>query len=455
MSQTINPFNLNHTIIQSAVIHNDNYKEDILPFINAYEFTQSLFSPTIYGSLTINDSNDLLGNKFFNTNGENFVTISIRNVEDIVFEYKFILADIDLEIKGEIADSAIVVVSLISPDFFRNSYMLKSKGYVNLTISEMIKRILKEELNSTIKYQELNDPRESYTEQEATVTFAFTKIRPFEKIEILKNQAFGESDSVASTFLFYETINGYNFISYEHIINNTYSVKNPPNYVYSENMSTEKFRNPLYLGIKSFEATPRNNNLNRVINGMFSSEIYRFDFNTKRITVQQFNLDDDIKKFKNIYNDETINLSYTEQFAKDVRENGKYTYFIPWDSSVGRNDMSYKHFQYSRPFINLLDENTLNIFVDGNLKLNLGDLITTTIWKNKMRFDKSDDYVDNRYSGKYIIQALNNTIYKGEMQGVWYHDTSISLIRDFTPLENVTPNNANNRSGTTQFTRPG
>ena len=128
MSQTINPFNLNHTIIQSAVIHNDNYKEDILPFINAYEFTQSLFSPTIYGSLTINDSNDLLGNKFFNTNGENFVTISIRNVEDIVFEYKFILADIDLEIKGEIADSAIVVVSLISPDFFRNSYITIRTG---------------------------------------------------------------------------------------------------------------------------------------------------------------------------------------------------------------------------------------------------------------------------------------------------------------------------------------
>jgi hypothetical protein len=72
-----------------------------------------------------------------------------------------------------------------------------------------------------------------------------------------------------------------------------------------------------------------------------------------------------------------------------------------------------------------------------------------------MRFDTSDDYVDNRYSGKYIIQALNNTIYRGEMRGVWYHDTSVSLIRDFTPLENVTPNNANNISGTTQFTRSG
>jgi hypothetical protein len=101
--------------------------------------------------------------------------------------------------------------------------------------------------------------------------------------------------------------------------------------------------------------------------------------------------------------------------------------------------MTFKHFQYSRPFINMLKENILNIFVDGNLGLNLGDPINVKIWKNQDRHIKTEDYEDERYSGKYIIQGMNNTVYRGNMPGIWYHDTSISLTRDTTPTIDSTP----------------
>ena len=130
------------------------------------------------------------------------------------------------------------------------------------------------------------------------------------------------------------------------------------------------------------------------------------------------------------------NLSITSKFLNDVRENGRYTYFIPWDSASGRNDMTFKHFQYSKPFINMLKENELNIFTDGNLTINIGDPIEVKIWKNQDRNNKIENYEDERYSGKYIIQSLNNIVYRGDMVGIWYHDTSISLTRDTTPINN-------------------
>lgn len=436
-------FNHNHTIIEEAKIYNEFHSENILSILSSYQFTESIFSPTIYGSMIINDNRNILNSKFFNTSGENFVNIRVKNIENQIFEYTFILADVDFEIKGDIADSAIVRLSLISRDFFKNSYTFKSRGYIKLTISEIVSKILKEELNTDIEIENIGDPKFYSKEGESTVTFAFTKIRPFEKINILKQQAFGESDDISSTFLFYETRKGYNFRSFEDIITHSQFVENIQNYVYSESLSRNQFQDITFRGIKSFEPTTRNNNLNKVVNGMFSSEVYRFDFNTKRVTVKEYDLNEDFTKFKKV-NDSYNVPSVTSKFINDVRDNGKFTYFIPWDSSDGRNDMTFKHFQYSKPFMNMLKENELNIFADGNLTINLGDPINVKIWKNQDRHLKIENYEDERYSGKYIIQSLNNIIYRGNMPGIWHHDTSISLIRDTTPTTDSTPNPVRN-----------
>ena len=92
----------------------------------------------------------------------------------------------------------------------------------------------------------------------------------------------------------------------------------------------------------------------------------------------------------------------------------------------------------------MLKENELNIFTDGNLTINLGDPINVKIWKNQNRNNKIENYEDERYSGKYIIQSLNNVIYRGNMPGIWFHDTSISLTRDTTPIIDNVPDPVRN-----------
>ena len=114
-------FNYNHTIIESAYLETNNSKMDIVKNIISYEFTESIFSYTMYGTIIINDNADLLNKNYFKFNGEEKITITVKNLENNVFTYTWILADVELENKNTMADNAIVVISLVTKDFFKNS----------------------------------------------------------------------------------------------------------------------------------------------------------------------------------------------------------------------------------------------------------------------------------------------------------------------------------------------
>lgn len=436
-------FNYNHTIIESAYLETNNSKMDIVKNIISYEFTESIFSYTMYGTIIINDNADLLNKNYFKFNGEEKITITVKNLENNVFTYTWILADVELENKNTMADNAIVVISLVTKDFFKNSYTFRSKGYIKSNRTEVIRRILKEELKSEVPHNTLFFDFD--TRQETS--FAFTKIRPFEKIDILVQQMFDDrSDGLpVSTYVFFEDRYGYNLVSFEKIMNQSQS-KNEKTFIYSQNMAGNKFSDPLFNGIKSFESSNRNNNLNKIINGLYFSEVYRFDFTTKRITVEKYSLKDDKDKFAKLAGDNSNLTNTTDNFLDDVEKYGKYTYFIPWDSSRQIQDLTYKHFQYSKQFLYLLEENTLNIFIDGTLSIRLGDPIITKIWKNSNK-NEIEENLDDRYSGKFIVQSLTNTIYRGSQIGTFVHDTSVSLTRDTNVDSNKIKDDENRNTG--------
>ena len=154
--------------------------------------------------------------------------------------------------------------------------------------------------------------------------------------------------------------------------------------------------------------------------------------------MEEFNLHDDNKDFKHIDNnvDGKINIKMTDSFREDIKKNGKYTYFIPWNSENTTTDYTYKHYQYSKPFLYLINENTLDILIDGNLKLKLGNPVNISIWKNIMRAgNMNEDLLDTRYSGRYLIHTITNTIFKTDRKSPFLHESSVSLTRDWLNYE--------------------
>ena len=186
---------------------------DITNLIRYYEFSESLFSSTLHGKLIVFDGVGLLNNETFTITGEEFLTIGIQTGEDKLFEYKFVISNIDIESKSESGDSAVIVLTLLSIDQFSNLFTFKSKGYRDSSITDIVRSILITELGTQIKIDD-----ERFVQSTGNKTFAFTKIRPLEKIEILKQQAFQESETLSSTYVFYEDREGYNFRPIEQII---------------------------------------------------------------------------------------------------------------------------------------------------------------------------------------------------------------------------------------------
>ena len=217
MVEVTSPGNLNFTKINKALLTpinkvNDSVQElSLIKYIISFEFTTRMDNHTLFGTLILNDYDGIMNNEMFTITGEEFVIIEMENIEGTKFYYKFVVGGIDLEVKNESGDSALLILSLVSVDFFSNSFLFKSRGYVNLNITDIVKKILDEELRSEI-------PLETFEDTLSSRTFAFTKIRPFEKIEILQQQSYSKNDYLFSKFFFYETKTGYNFRSFEDII---------------------------------------------------------------------------------------------------------------------------------------------------------------------------------------------------------------------------------------------
>mgnify|MGYP003332637846 CR=1 FL=1 len=436
MVEVTSPGNLNFTKINKALLTpinkvNDSVQElSLIKYIISFEFTTRMDNHTLFGTLILNDYDGIMNNEMFTITGEEFVIIEMENIEGTKFYYKFVVGGIDLEVKNESGDSALLILSLVSVDFFSNSFLFKSRGYVNLNITDIVKKILDEELRSEI-------PLETFEDTLSSRTFAFTKIRPFEKIEILQQQSYSKNDYLFSKFFFYETKTGYNFRSFEDIIKKSNANTTPLTYYYSELSANLKIGNPFFRNIKKYEAFTRSNNFERIINGFYSGEVQRFDFNTKRVTKELFSMADDIKKFVHVGTDdktlENLSLNVSENFSKSIGKSSMYTYFLPWNSEDEMNDLTYKYYQYTKPFNHLLKENTLNIIIDGTFLIELGDPLIVEITDNNHPNDMNKN-IDMRYSGRYIVHGINHIIQQKDQFGMFYHDMCVSLVRDLMPI---------------------
>jgi len=253
---------------------------------------------------------------------------------------------------------------------------------------------------------------------------------------MIASQAFEKNTStLSSTYFFYETREGYNFRSIENIIFESRSNTQPFVYAYSQLANRNFFVDrTIARPIKSIVPTTRMTNLDRLASGFYGSEVIRFDFLQKRITSENYTAVNDIKNFQHVIGEPNDTSKYTlnvsEVFATKVAKASNFTYFIPWSSDEG--DLTYKSLLYSAPYLTLLRENTLEIVVDGTLRLKIGDPINVEITDNRPSIDVGKD-LDSRYSGRYVVQSINHLLTVNDF-GSFVYNNSLSISRDLIPI---------------------
>lgn len=433
MSEILQPYyrvQITKALLESMASDTGGTKSvDIMNLIQYYEFSESLFSPTIHGKIVVLDGVGLLTNESFTITGEEFLTLGIQTGEDKLFEYKFVVSNIDIESKSESGDSAIVALTLLSIDEFSNLFTFKSKGYRDSSITDIVRSILITELSTQVKIDD-----ERFIQSTGNKTFAFTKIRPFEKIEILKQQAFQESETLSSTYVFYEDREGYNFRPIEQIIETSKANTEPLTYEYSQQGSYISFTQPNRRLIRQIIPSSRMSNYSRLVSGFYNTTVKRFDFIHKRVTEEKFNAHDDAKKFAHMVGGQGERNAYTlnvsEAFAERIASVSDFSCLVPWNSDT--NDMTYKNIAFSRPFMQLLSENLLEIVIDGTLAFDLGDPLLIEVADNKST-GAVEKELDPRYSGRYFVSGINHSVSLDSV-GEFRYECSLQLTRELLPI---------------------
>lgn len=435
---------------------------DITGLILFFEFTESIFQHTLHGKLVMADGVGLMNSENFTITGEEFLEISFETAEEKSFTYKFVVSKVDIEVRNSSSDSSVLALTLMSVDGFSNLFTFISKGYGSsdtsartepppttqdpqtpasevegsgaegrrpITITDIVKQILSEELRSEI---EIDDTK--FTETTQNYYYGFTRTRPFEKIQMLQQKAFQQTDYISSTFVFYEDRSGYNFKSIENIIDLSASNNTPLTYSYSQLGSYLGFVQPNFRLIRSYEPASRMHNYDRLQAGFYKTSLLLFDVWTKRIITNTFNAYEDYKNFAHMQGSQNDQAAYTlnvsTQFAEKVNQVSDYTLLMPYDSE--QDDLTYKNILYSRPFVRLLSENSLNIVIDGTLQLELADPIIIQIPDNRPSNDNTRE-LDPRYSGRYFVASITHSIDNNDSSGTGYK-CSLIVTRDLLPI---------------------
>lgn len=394
----------------------DNKKSlEVTSIVAGINITSALNHQTISGNISIVDNLNLLNNEQFSFVGEEFINIVIRKPgSDDEVQYKFVAASLDQEVKASTSDGALFTITLLSIDSFVNAGSFKSAGYKG-SGSDIVKSILTQELRTEV---EISD--DNFEEPDGELSYAFTKIKPFEKISILTNQCYKNKPSLTSTFMFYENRKGYNFETYERIMERAIANNDIIRYTHTPISYIDREAN--INSILNYNAKGTFNNFKRLYHGMYNTEILNFNFITKELRSETFNLLENI--------DNTLHLNRADPGSSDVfRQSasslGAFSYMVPFDSS--RDDNTGKAILYSSAFSLLLSENTLTVKTFGNLGLDVGDVIDVHILDNASTTD-SEKGLDNRYSGKYIIFAL--TLSLGTTTGGMEMYNNMYLVND-------------------------
>jgi hypothetical protein len=388
-------------------------KYDIRSIVGGINISMGLNIPNIYANMILVDGIDMFNNDVFTFTGEEFVNLTIRRTgTDFSFSYRFIVGKLGTEYKSPNGDSAVGLVSLLSVDRFVNSTAFKSKGYSG-SITEIIKSVLETELYTKI-------PVSRFVDTEGSNVFAFTEIKPFEKIELLVSKSFNNSPAVTSNFLFYEDLTGYNFEPFEDIMDRAIANTTPIQYSHSPLAAVNREIDT--NTILAFNPKQAFDNHRRLYHGLYNSNVKSFDFITKSVKVESISLLDRQAELKHL---DRSDPGVSSNFSNKVKNLGSLTYFIPTDLTLVDN--TAKGLLNNSPLAILIDENTLEIKTFGNLSYNIGDPIIISILDNRP-LDNTSKGEDPRYSGKYVIHSITYSI--GIDQAGYMMYNNMVLVRD-------------------------
>ena len=412
--------------------------------------------------ITVLDTNDivlrdsLVGNEFC------YLKIVTPSDEDVSLDFTkdpLIVTSIRQADEGQ---GRIVSFTLATREFMRNSRTRISQSFSG-NMTEIIKRLVKEK-------QFLGSDKTLLADSSVGLErIVIPNLKPLTAIQMIAQRAKTKKDS---PFVFFETIKGFNFLSFDSInrqnTKTTFTLGTSDTYDNKPSKSSQVQANIIrQLGQVEENDNISNSVLLNTLNGMYSSRMILHDIYNKTYHDLKFRYSDAFSKKNDIENSIGETGHPVFPISSQVDEDGKtvedfHDSYLTLQSTSGYNTPKgsvhninpYPNtiypFEESSVSENLLIRNHKMSFLDrmgmtikmvGNLSIQASDIIRLNVYKAKTDTDnEEEDLYDERLTGRYVISRLRHNFEFGRPKK---HTIEATVIKDSVtkPYPNNLPPN--------------
>ena len=428
-----------HDIFLSSPLNTELSLVEVFDQINIYE---SLFKDTLSGNIAITDTNNLLVE--YPIVGHESITLIFDNpllTDSTPIEKKFRVYGItQYTAVGE--DVAGYMINFVSEEFITSSSIKISKSYIGRNISDMVESIYDDYLD-TDKVLVVEKTRNLHD-------VIIPNWSPLHSMNWLASRGMSE-DHDGANYFFFETLDGFNFVSMEKLIDDVrkdkiaYPNGTKTKYSYGMKNVGESNTGIAHTIADSYNVDSTSNIIQNLSRGMYGSKLITHDIVKREYKKYNFDYKETYDEYIHVEENNTTNsTSDNQQSTMLVGEtiddfDEKYDshqllipihYQMYGGVPVSNRDTSHheKSIQIRTSQLQQLDSYKLVLNVPGDPNRRTGDLVyfeCPTVGATMGEITE-----DKLYSGNYVVLAVRNIFGDG------VHETVLELVKDsyFTPL---------------------
>lgn len=409
---------------------------DIRDYLSELNIYEDIFSPSLYGTLLLVDSRNLI--KEMPIVGDEYIIVKIKTPSSNSFISKTfrIYSITNREIVRDL-NTQTYILHFISKEAVIDTLKPLFRSFSG-RISDVVKSIFEKYLpasktltvkNNTI---ELNEERSNLvvlSETQNNVKFVSPGWTPFKCINWCASKAIPQEGS-ACNFLFYETTKNFYFVNLEKLfeINNKTGQISLGKYYYKVNQVSEnKDVNEKMFIAEDFQIIKTTDHLQNYDNGYLASRLITLDVINKKYEAFDY---DHVEKFDSY--EHSQGESSLPLFMKDTLRNPltsiKFYPINPGLHTIPANVNEKMPSIFSNRMSNLLELSNfkLNINVPGRTDAEVGRMIYFSYpdVSPKSEEDKALSGEDKYYSGYYLVSAIRHKI------SLHKHTMTMEIIKD-------------------------
>lgn len=392
---------------------------DYLVELNIYE---SVFSNVMTGEIILSDSANLI--RYFPITGEEYLSVKLRtpgfsNDEKYSIEKIFRVFTVEDRIMVRDQNTQIYRLKLISPEAVVDSHSILYTPFKGNIVD-----VVQDLFNNNLK---LNKGLSILSGANNNIKFISNGWSPFKCINWLAKKTI-PSDGNACNFLFWESNKSFYFSSLETIFENGNSIGDYRYAATSVSVGTDDIEEKMTL-ITDLKVL---NGLDHIVgldSGYFASKLIALNLYNKKQEVAEYDHVEQYSKYKHTTKENPSPLFTKNLVTRNINSHVRvYPKYPNLHTGIKNNYNERMGEIYSNRLSNIkeLDNLKLNIIIHGRTDVEAGQMINVRFpdMEPPSESEIAKDKIDPRYSGRYLITAINHKI------NLLNHSMSMEVIKD-------------------------